>query len=44
VGGTEARVLALLGEVSGLLDIEEFRDGLLSALRSEVACNYVSLN
>jgi DNA-binding CsgD family transcriptional regulator len=44
VSGIEARVLDLVGEVSGLLDVEEFRDGLLSALRSEIPSAYVSLN
>jgi DNA-binding CsgD family transcriptional regulator len=44
MSGIEARVLALVGEVSGLLDLDEFRDRLLSALRAEIACDYISLN
>jgi len=44
VSGVEARVLNLVGEVSGLLDLDEFRDGLLSALSFEIPSDYVSLN
>ncbi len=39
-----ARVLELVGEVSGILEIDELRDGLLAALRDAVPCDYVSLN
>jgi DNA-binding CsgD family transcriptional regulator len=42
--GVEARVLNLVGEVSGLLDLDEFRDGLLSALGREIPSDYASLN
>jgi DNA-binding CsgD family transcriptional regulator len=44
MNGVEARVLNLVGEVSGLLDLDEFRDGLLIALGREVPSDYVSLN
>lgn len=44
MSGVEARVLDLVGEVSGLLDLDEFRDGLLSALSLEIPSDYVSLN
>jgi DNA-binding CsgD family transcriptional regulator len=44
LNGVEARVLNLVGEVSGLLDLDEFRDGLLTALGREVPSEYVSLN
>ncbi len=44
MSGLEARVLTLVGDVGGLLEIEEFRDGLFVALREAVACDYVSLN
>ena len=37
-------MLNLIGEVSGLLDVQEFCNGLLSALRAEIPCDYVSLN
>src|SRR5664279_3725204 len=39
-----ARVLNLVGDVSALLDLPEFRDGLLAALRAELPCDYISLN
>jgi DNA-binding CsgD family transcriptional regulator len=39
-----ARVLDLVGEVSGLLELEELRDGLLEVLRTAVPSDYVSLN
>jgi DNA-binding CsgD family transcriptional regulator len=44
VGGLEVRVLNLVGDVAGLLELEEFRDGLLVALRTELPCDFVSLN
>jgi DNA-binding CsgD family transcriptional regulator len=44
MSSVEARVLNLVGEVSGLLDLDEFRDGLLTALGREVPSDYVSLN
>ena len=44
MSSTEARVLNLVGEVSGRLDLDEFRDALFSALRHELPCDYVSLN
>jgi DNA-binding CsgD family transcriptional regulator len=40
----EARVLSLVGEVSGLLELEQFRDGLLAALGREIPSDFVSLN
>jgi DNA-binding CsgD family transcriptional regulator len=39
-----ARVLDLVGEVSALLELDEFRNGLLPAIRTVVPCDYVSLN
>jgi DNA-binding CsgD family transcriptional regulator len=44
VNDLESRVLRLVGEVSGLLDIDELRDGLFWALRVELPCEYISLN
>jgi DNA-binding CsgD family transcriptional regulator len=40
----ERQVLGLVGDVYGLLEIEEFRTGLLSALREAVPSDWVSLN
>jgi DNA-binding CsgD family transcriptional regulator len=40
----EARVLSFVGDVAGLLDLAEFRDGLFAALRAELPCDYISLN
>lgn len=37
-------MLNLVGDVSGVLDLDEFRDGLLRVLREEIACDYISLN
>jgi DNA-binding CsgD family transcriptional regulator len=39
-----ARVLELVGEVSGILELGELRDALLIALHDAVPCDYVSLN
>jgi hypothetical protein len=44
VSDVAARVLSLVGDVSGLLDLDELRIGLLVALRTEIPCRYVSLN
>lgn len=38
------RVLALVGEVIGLLDLEEFFPGLLAALRQAVPADWSALN
>jgi len=43
-GATAERLLELVGDVCGLLDIEELRRGLLSALHSALPSSYVSLN
>jgi DNA-binding CsgD family transcriptional regulator len=40
----DARLLDLIGDVQGLLDLEEFREGLIVALRRAVDCDWVSLN
>ena len=40
----DARVLELVADVCGLLDIDEFRHGLLEALNRAVPSDYVSLN
>jgi DNA-binding CsgD family transcriptional regulator len=39
-----SRILDLLGEVMGLLDLSEFRDGLLIALQDMLPSDYISLN
>jgi DNA-binding CsgD family transcriptional regulator len=44
VTSIETRVLRLVGDVSGLLELPEFRDGLFSALRAELPCEFISLN
>jgi DNA-binding CsgD family transcriptional regulator len=41
---TERRVLALIGEVMGLLDLEELCSGLLTALREVVPADWCALN
>jgi DNA-binding CsgD family transcriptional regulator len=41
---TEARLLDLVGDVQGLLDIDEFREGLLEAMHRAVPSEWVSLN
>ncbi len=38
------RVLDLVGEVSAQLELEDFRSGLLVALRRALPCEYVSIN
>jgi DNA-binding CsgD family transcriptional regulator len=40
----ESRLLALVGDIQGLLDLDEFREGLIIALRRTVGCDWVSLN
>jgi DNA-binding CsgD family transcriptional regulator len=40
----ESRLLDLVGDVQGLLDIDEFRHGLLDALHRAVPSDWVSLN
>jgi DNA-binding CsgD family transcriptional regulator len=40
----ERAALSLAGDVYGLLEIEEFRGGLLSALREAIPSDWVSLN
>ncbi|HEX4484084.1 MAG TPA: helix-turn-helix transcriptional regulator [Solirubrobacteraceae bacterium] len=40
----ERAALQLVGDVYGLLEIDEFRSGLLGALREAVPSNWVSLN
>jgi DNA-binding CsgD family transcriptional regulator len=42
--GSEARLLELLGDIFGLLEIEELRHGLLDALHRALPSAYVSLN
>jgi DNA-binding CsgD family transcriptional regulator len=44
VSTTEGAALRLVGDVYGLLEIEEFRVGLLSALREAVPSDWASLN
>lgn len=40
----EARVLELVGDIQGLLDLDEFREGLVVSLRRAVPSDWVSLN
>jgi DNA-binding CsgD family transcriptional regulator len=42
--GGETRLLELVGDVCGLLDIEELRHGLIDALHRALPSDYVSLN
>lgn len=43
-GDLDARLLDLIGDVCGLLDIDELRHGLLDALHRALPSTYVSLN
>ena len=43
-GAIDARLLELVGDVCGLLDIDELRHGLLDALHRALPSDYVSLN
>lgn len=43
-GVMDARLLELIGDVCGLLDIDELRHGLLDALHRALPSEYVSLN
>ena len=43
-GETDARLLDLVGDVCGLLDLDELRHGLLDALHRALPSLYVSLN
>lgn len=40
----ESRVLDLVGDVHGLLELDEFRSGLIGALARAVECDWVSIN
>jgi DNA-binding CsgD family transcriptional regulator len=40
----DPRLLELIGDTHGLLDLEEFRLGLFEALRRAVRCDWVSIN
>ncbi|HEX4306231.1 MAG TPA: helix-turn-helix transcriptional regulator [Solirubrobacterales bacterium] len=40
----EARLLHLIGEVHGLLELEEFRHGLVLALKDAIPSDWVSIN
>jgi DNA-binding CsgD family transcriptional regulator len=44
VDGAEAKLLELVGDVCGLLDIDELRHGLLDALHRTLPSDYISLN
>lgn len=44
MGSPDPRLLELIGDTHGLLDIEEFRLGVFEALRRAVPCDWVSLN
>jgi DNA-binding CsgD family transcriptional regulator len=43
-GGFERKLLELVGDVCGLLDIEELRQGMLEAVHRALPSGYVSLN
>src|SRR6185312_2222421 len=43
-GDLDARLLDLIGDVCGLLDIDELRHGLLDALHRTLPSEYISLN
>jgi DNA-binding CsgD family transcriptional regulator len=43
-GASDARLLELVGDIVGLLDIDELRHGLLDALHRALPSAYVSLN
>lgn len=40
----DPRLLELIGDTHGLLDLEEFRLGLFSSLRRAIRCDWVSIN
>src|SRR6202000_2406502 len=42
--GAGAKLLELVGDVCGLLDIDELRHGLLDALHRTLPSDYISLN
>lgn len=44
LGTVESSLLFLVGEVSGLLDMAELREGMLAALVAVVPCDWISLN
>ncbi|MCW2968397.1 MAG: hypothetical protein JWM71_2169 [Solirubrobacteraceae bacterium] len=44
VGMEQLPVLRIVGDVIGLLDTREFRAALLTAVRTAVACDWISLN
>jgi DNA-binding CsgD family transcriptional regulator len=44
VPAAEDRLLELIGDVQGLLELEEFRRGLIDALRRAVPSDWVSIN
>ena len=43
-GSADSRVLALVGDIQGLLDLDEFREGLVVALNRALPCDWVSIN
>lgn len=42
--GSDRRLLELIGDAAGLLEIDEFRHGLLDALRRAVPADWVAIN
>jgi DNA-binding CsgD family transcriptional regulator len=44
MGSPDPRLLELIGDTHGLLDLEEFRLGVFAALRRAIPCDWVSLN
>jgi len=43
-GLSDSRLLELVGDIQGLLDLDEFREGLIVALRRVVGTDWVSMN
>lgn len=39
----DSRVLRLVGDVQGLIDLDEFREGLMGALKQEIRADCVSV-
>jgi DNA-binding CsgD family transcriptional regulator len=44
MGSTDPRLLELIGDTHGLLDLEELRLGVFAALRRAIPCDWISLN
>jgi DNA-binding CsgD family transcriptional regulator len=44
MGSPDSRLLELIGDTHGLLDLEEFRLGVFAALKRAVPCDWISIN